>query len=294
MLEGLTFRKNYFDDPASLQGLTNLLQDIFGIDIGILDQLGGLDPSTMPFGYFDETGQCVANFSAFSMPIIIDGETVNATGYQSGAVRPEFRGKGLYRELMRKAFAWAETSRSFVGILLTDKPSIYEKFGFKTLPQYKFRGPMPDFKSIGGQSRQLDLTKAGDVTIIRQAFDARQPVSRRFSVLRQKEMFLFNASLDPSITLTYIPDLGAVVAWKLKKDDCFMLLDIVAPIIPPLSDILSHLDPLCENVEVHFPTDRLGWKGDLVTYKSTCSLMISCQSQGLPAEEVMLSPLADF
>ncbi len=294
MLEGLTFRKNYFDDPASLQGLSKLLQDIFGIDIGILQQLGGFDPSSMPFGYFDDTGRCVANFSAFSMPIIIDGEGVNATGYQSGAVRPEFRGKGLYRELMQEAFSWAEMSGSDTGMLLTDKPSIYEKFGFKTLPQYKFCGPMPDFKSIGGQSRQLGLTQAEDLVIIKRAFDTRQPVSKRFSVVRQKEMFLFNASLDPLITLSYIPDLQAVIAWKVKKDSCFVLLDIVAPTIPALRDILSNLNPLCENLEVHFPTDLLGWKGDAVTYQSTCSLMISGRSEGRLAEAGMLSPLADF
>ncbi|MBB4009540.1 hypothetical protein [Allorhizobium taibaishanense] len=62
---GLTLRQGYFEDPRSFQGLVDLLQDVFGIDIGAQNLLGGPDPTCMPFGYFDTDGRCVANFSVF-------------------------------------------------------------------------------------------------------------------------------------------------------------------------------------------------------------------------------------
>ncbi|HBF31929.1 GNAT family N-acetyltransferase [Rhizobium sp.] len=294
MLKGLTFRQNYFDDPAGLRGLTDLLQDIFGIDIGLLQQFGGLDPSSMPFGYFDDAGRCVANFSAFSMPLIVNGKMIRATGYQSGAVRPEFRGQGLYRDLMQRAFAWAHASGSNVGLLLTKEPSLYEKFGFHTLPQHKFCGPTPEFRPIEGEVRHLNLQTRADVVIIDSLLSNRQPVSNRFSIVRQTEMFFFNAECDPPITLSLIPKLNAVIAWKLTEDAGLMLLDIAAPQIPPLSAILSCLNVPAGRVEVCFPTDRLGWEGQPVAYDGACSLMSSGMAHETIMEPFMLSPMAEF
>jgi GNAT superfamily N-acetyltransferase len=293
-VSALTFKQNYFAHPADFQGLVDLLHDIFGIDIGLQSRFGGPDPSSMPFGYFDDAGRCVANFSAFSMPLLINGEMIRATGYQSGAVRPEFRGRGLYKDLMQKAFAWAHASGSDVGLLLTDKQSLYEKFGFQVLPQHIFCGPAPDIQPIKGEVRQLNLQTLADVAIIERFLDNRQPVSNHFSIVRQKEMFLLNAQFDPSITLSLIPKLNAIIAWKPSQNAGLMLLDIVAPAMPPLSAILSYLNVPVKRVEVCFPTDLLGWAGQPVAYEGTCSLMVSGIAHGTLTQPIMLSPMAEF
>lgn len=257
MLKGLTFRQNYFNDPISLQGLTDLLQDIFGIDIGLLQQFGGLDPSSMPFGYFDNNGRCIANFSAFSMPLIVNGDMIRATGYQSGAVRPEFQRKGLYRDLMQKAFAWADAAGSSAGLLLTRDPALYENYGFQAVPQHKFCGPAPEFSRTEAEVRQLNLQNRDDVAIIAHLLDTRQPVSNRFAVVSQKAMFFFNAHYDRSIRLSLISKLNAVIAWKPVEGSGVMLLDIAAQKIPPLNVILSCLRVPAERVEV-FPHRSAG------------------------------------
>ncbi|OLP45446.1 GNAT family N-acetyltransferase [Rhizobium oryziradicis] len=294
MLAELTLRQDYFGDPFGFQALTDLLKAVFGIDVGLLQRFGGPDPSSMPFGYFDRAGRCVANFSAFSMPLMINGSLVMAAGYQSGAVLPEFRGQGLYRNLMQQAFAWADASGFSTGILLTDKPSLYEAYGFRTLPQHRFHGPAPDVQPMGTQSRQLDLNHAADIAILSEILDRRQPVSNRFAVVRQKEMFLLNSVFDPAITLSLLPDLGIVIAWKRGDDGRLLLLDIAGPALPTMTEILSHLNQPADRIEVHFPTDRLGWEGTPMAYQGNCALMISGLAQDAVQLPLMLSPMADF
>ena len=55
---GLELKTGYFSDVKAFAALVNLLQDTFGIDIGLLERFGGPDPSCVPFGYFDATGRC--------------------------------------------------------------------------------------------------------------------------------------------------------------------------------------------------------------------------------------------
>ncbi|MCF1468821.1 GNAT family N-acetyltransferase [Agrobacterium vitis] len=291
----LVLRQGYFGDPLALQGLVDLLHDIFGIDISAQEQLGGPDRTCMPFGYFDRSGRCVANFSVFTMPLMINGTMVTAAGYQSGAVRPEFRGRGLYRDLMQRAYMWAEQAGYRTGILLTDKPALYQPYGFRVVTHCKFGGSVPAFQPIiGGDARQLDLGMAADLTLLRDMLACRQPVSRHFAVVSQTEMFLLNAHFDASITLSLLPSLKAVIAWKYANDSSLKLLDIVAQDIPPLSAILPHLDVRADSVETYFPPDRLSWKGEPVPYEGSCSLMMSGFGLEAAAEPLMLSPMADF
>lgn len=293
MSERLTLRQGYFADPKAFQALADLLHDVFGIDITLQNRLGGPDPSSMPFGYFDEAGRCIANFSAFSMPLMIEGRDVKAAGFQSGAVRPDYRGRGLYRDLMQRAFAWADAEGFEAGILLTDKPELYRAFGFQVLPQFRFCGHTPQSSSREVHSRDLDLAKADDIKLVSHILANRQPVSGVLAVQRQSEMFLLNALFHPEIRLRYLPALDAVIAWKIDGDTVQML-DIAARQIPLMADICSALGVPVDRMEVCFPTDRLGWSGDASPYAGSCALMV----RGLPPSAMptpaMLSPMADF
>ncbi|MCQ2005607.1 GNAT family N-acetyltransferase [Rhizobium sp. NRK18] len=248
----------------------------------------------MPFGYFDEAGRCVANFSAFTIPLMINGRVVKAAGYQSGAVRPEFRGAGLYRDLMRRAFDWAAESGHEIGILLTDKPPLYEPYGFQSVPQHRFSGPMPETAFGRRAARPLDINNGKDIALLSKLLDNRQPVSQQFAPARQKEMFLLNCHFDAGIRLTLIEELDCVAAWKVADDGALQLLDLVCQNIPPVERIVGALNPDATRLEVFFPIDRLDWDGVAVPHKGYCDLMIS----GLPAatlpEFFMLSPLAEF
>lgn len=293
MLETLTLREGYFEDPNAFRALADLLQDVFGIDIGLQSRFGGPDPSSMPFGYFDATGRCVANISAFSMPLFIKGRVVKAAGFQSGAVRPAFRGQGLYRDLMQRAFAWADKQGFEAGFLLTDKPELYHDYGFRVVPQFSVCGDVTQTMPAEGEAREIDLEDQDDVPLVLRILADREPVSHQLSVVRQSEMFLLNAALDPEIRLSYLPGFDAILAWKLRGGT-LQMLDIAARQTPLMSEIRSALSVPHNRIEVFFPTDRLEWSGNARVYDGSCALMVrGLQPSDIPTPS-MLSPMADF
>lgn len=290
---GLIFRAHYIDDRAAWQGLCDLLRDIFEIDVSGLDRLGGPDPTSAPFGFFDADGACIANITAFAMPLVIDGVFVRAAGLQSGAVRPSHRGRGLYRAVMEAALDHCDAEGFEAVVLLTDKPALYEKHGFRPLPQHRFAGVPP----TGGQAfatRRLHLANEADLTLLSRLLDGRAPVSDRFAPLRQKEMFLFNASLMPDLKLDLLGEAGVVVAWQADGEGNVDILDIVGTRMPALADILASLDVTPQRVTVHFAPDHLAWEGEAIADDGEMVFMLRGPDDLQPALPFALPPMAAF
>lgn len=293
MIDGLELRTDYFGDRASFLALSGLLADVFDIDITELDRFGGPDATAMPSGYFDAEGRCVANFSAFSLPLVVDGNAVRAVGYQSGAVRPDHRGRGLYRDLMERAFTRADANGFEAGLLLTDKPDLYRPYGFETVPQHSFRGPMPAAE-MRRDARLLSLEDDRDLALVTAILHRRCDVSERFAVRRATRTFLLNACFDGDIRLSHLGALDAVVAWK-EEHGMLRLLDIVAEHMPRLSKVTGALGSTSAMVDVLFAPDRLGWTGEAVPYRGVCDLMARAGSVNpVPDAPFMLAPSMDF
>jgi len=293
-MERFEFRQDYFSEPQTFAALSDLLHDTFGIDILAQNRFGGPDPSSMAFGYFDAQGRCVANFSTFTMPMIIGGAEIKFAGYQSGAVRPEYRGRGLYRRLMKSAFDWAEETGHEAGILLTDKPTLYTPYGFRVVEQFKTVGPAPAVTNRTGSARLLNISNSDDAQLISRLLDRRMAVSREFAVVRQKEMFLLNAWFDREIALTYLQKPEAIIAWKRQGDEALALLDVVAEKMPSIPELLSAVGASAASIDVHFPTDNLHWQGEKASYRASCELMVTENMLEKMPSGVMLSPMADF
>jgi predicted N-acetyltransferase YhbS len=294
---GLTFRSNYFGDAPAFRALGALLEDTFDIDISLLDKLGGPDPTSTAFAWFDGDGACIANITAFSLPLVIDGRFVRAAGLQSGAVRPAYRGQGLFRDVLEAALDHCDREGFEAIALLTDKPDLYAKHGFRTFAQHRFAGPPPQRGEAypGARScRSLDLTTEADITLLRRLLDGRRPVSDRFAPLRQMEMFLFNASMTPGLRLDIDEEDNAVIAWRTGEDGSFELLDIVGARIPTLAGILARLQITPARVVVHFAPDHLDWEGEARPATEEVVLMLRGADHASPAEPFALSPLAEF
>jgi len=287
------FRADFLRDRADRLALADLLQDIFGIDIRLLDRLGGPDSTAVPFGYFDAAGRCIANLTAFSLPLVVNGAPLRAAGLQSGAVHPAWRGRGLYRNLIAAALDHCAAQGFAAVALLTDTPALYERHGFRTVPQHRFVGPAPAHQRVE-TARRLDLDDASDVGLLRALLEARQPVSRRFAPLRQTEMFLLNALWEDGVRLHLMERESAAVAWREGPDGTFELLDVAGPAVPPLAAVLAALGLAPKRVAVRFSPDRLGWEGEAVAEAGEVVLMVRGAGGLLPDGPFALSPMAAF
>lgn len=292
--DGLTFRQDHYGDAAGRAAMACLLRDIFDFDISPLDRFGGLDPSSLPTAYFDGSGRCVANLSAFSMPMMIDGAPIRAAGWQSGAVRPEYRGRGLFADLIRATLARCDEAGFEAILLLTDKPGLYAPHGFVTLPQYRFIGPAPELDPGVPMGSILDLRDASDLALVRRVLAGRSPVSQRFAVMDQALMFLLNAWLADEIKLTHLDSHDAVIAWSQEEDGHLDLLDVVAAEIPPLRAIIAGLGLPVSQVTTHFAPDRLGCTLEPVQEAGDMVMMARGLADRLPGAPFRLSPMADF
>lgn len=291
---GLTSRQDYFGDPAGWAALVCLLRDIFGIDIGPLQQLGGPDPTSMPFGWFDAEGELAANISAFALPFVLNGRIVHAAGLQSGAVRPPWRGRGLYRDVTVKALDWCEKQGFEAIILYTDKPSLYAPDGFRAIPLHRYEGPAPDPSSSVARARPPLPTTADDLALLQSLLKRRSPVSTSLAVTVNATMFLINTQFDPDIRISFLEDRQAAIAWKMDEAGRFSLLDVVAADIPSLAAILAGLEIAPASVEVLFRPDKLGWEGVPQPLESGTRLMLRGLGHATPDFPAMLSPMAEF
>ncbi|TCU38601.1 GNAT family N-acetyltransferase [Rhizobium azibense] len=291
---GLTFRKDYFDDRAAWTALVSLLDDTFGIDIGPLRHLGGPDPTSMPFGWFASNDTLAANLTAFAMPIVVNGRQIEAAAFQSGAVRPPWRRRGLYRDLTRKALEWCEGRQFEAIVLYTDKPSLYESYGFSILPMHRYCGGAPKPRSATNSARQLDPWNKTDLALLQEALKTRAPVSDVLAVSGNAAMFLVNTQLDTEVRLSWLDEEKAIIAWKAGAAGRFSLLDVVAAEIPPLAVILGRLGALPEHVDVFFSPDKLDWGGEAVAFDNGTAFMLRTTTDLAPASPAMLSPMADF
>jgi len=290
---GLIFRQDYFGDTDAWLALAALLESTFGIDVTTMDRLGGPGPSSVPFAFFDAAGTCIANITAFSLPLVVGGTFVRAAGLQSGAVRPDFRGRGLYRTVMRAALDHCEAEGFEAVALLTDTPELYRRYGFRPLALHRFAGPAPA-DGTPGPVRRLDMASEADVTVLARMLEGRRPVSDRFAPLRQKEMFLFNAALDTDLRLDLMEEVNAVIAWRREEDGSFGLVDIAGARIPPLADILASLRVASPHVTAHFAPDHLGWEARAVPQTGDLVLMLRAAEDLRPALPFGLPPTAEF
>lgn len=292
--QDLVYREDYFDDPAGWAAVKDLLATVFEIDISPLDLFGGHDTTSMPSAYFDAAGRCVANFSAFSMPLEINGRRVNAAGLQSGAVLPEHRGQGLFRDLVHRTISRCDERGYEAIVLYTDKPGLYEPYGFVTVPEHRFVGPAPTPGPSEPSNRILGLQTSDDLALMQGLLATRTPVSHRFAVSGQAKMFLLSTVLVENVTVSYLDRFDAAVAWQIGEDGAFELLDVVGAEIPSLSDILQALGIRPERVVTHFAPDRLTWAGESQAETGDLRFMMRAASSLLPTRPFRLSPMAEF
>jgi GNAT superfamily N-acetyltransferase len=288
------FTHSYSDNHAKRESLIALFDTVFGLSPEFLRRYynnGYWDPSYNPFSFFDGE-KAIANISVFEMPLVINGQFVKAAGIQSVMTHPEYRGKGLIRDLFAEIFKRYEPIYP-VFFLFTQIPKMYQRFGFQVVSQSHFI--FKDIEKSGEKVPlvELDLQIKRDAHLVNRLFDERKPVSKVFGFLNHQNTFFFHL-LNPStkVKVAYLPTLDVAIAYS-QSDTVLHLYDVIGRQIPSLNLICSSFEFDISKVEIYFSPDLLNETNIIMVPNQNSRLMVrgDCPKRDFFFE---IPPVAEF
>lgn len=203
-------------------------------------------------------GELVAHVGVVALPLVVAGQEVRAAALHSICAHPSLANLSALSSLVSEALSWAEERASLVLARADAEPfAPLEPHGFRPVRESRFVWEGETLDAIGGLSA-LDIHMPDGLSILHRLLDQREPVSSRFGVGPETQVYLFNEAAGQ---LHYAEDLDAIFSLEVEGS-VVRLHDVIARRIPPLAKILTRVEGALtdrvERVEVYFPPDKLG------------------------------------
>lgn len=252
----LEYRFAYGKHDPSRKALFDLALEIHGLDFRRWEAAGYWDPDFVPFSFFQQD-RCVATTCIYLLLLRVQGRDLLVPQLSTVATRPEYRRRGLNRELTERALRWAaEQGAVDWQFFYADEEALpfYRKCGFRPAEQLRYLLDMPSF-SPGPQARQLDPADEGDLKLLERIGRSRQPVSSRLGA-HYSHLLMFHALYTMRDALWLLPG-GRVAVMARNRGETLQLLDVIAADLPELSELLAAL-PIaigCRRIEFGFAPD---------------------------------------
>lgn len=207
------------------------------------------DKASIPF-ILREGQEIIAHLGLWPFEFVIQGKHYNGVALHGICTKEEFRKKGHFTKLMQEASKFAKENYDF-SFLFTDKPYLYEKFGFKVLEEHDF---VYDFasKGQGFKIRKIDLDNPEDLSLVQRLYSNRVPLSNCFSIAKENAVTILNLAFVP---VYYIEELDTLVVYQIK-DDVLYVKDIVSTKTYDLNQILSSISDKFSKVILQFSPDN--------------------------------------
>ncbi len=202
---------------------------------------------------FCDGDRVISHVGVLEINLVVAGRPMLVGGIHAVVTHPDHRYRGHSRALIEEALAWCEPR--YGTLLLTGEPALYDRYGFRSVPEHRFAG---NHRGRGGSGlRPLDRASAADGELVLRLLDARAPVSERLGIVRDRAIFLFDTATWP---LHYAEDLDALFAYTVKEG-VLRLYDVVAKRMPALDAVVARIQEPFERVEVYFAPDAVGAEG---------------------------------
>jgi GNAT superfamily N-acetyltransferase len=230
--------------------------EIHGLDFSEWESAGYWDNAYTPFSFFNGD-TVVASVCIYLLDAVIDAEATRVAQISGVGTLPEWRGRGLNRQLTNVGLDWAEGKHNGVFLFAdTDAIPFYRKCGFRPIDEYVELTEVTPVPQCSGAVK-LDPGRKHDLDKIYDYAKRRAPVSERFSVLNGK-LIMFHV-LHRLRALAYeIPDLECLVFYERAKG-CLSIFDIVGERVPRLKELYPYISDVNDKaIEFHFHADKLG------------------------------------
>ncbi|MDM5239240.1 GNAT family N-acetyltransferase [Bacillus cereus] len=250
---------NLLIEEPKREQLFPLFEEVFGITSQTLNDFSEK-------GYWDYTykalsclqeDKVIANVAAFSLPLLINGEKINAVGIQSVMTHPNFRRQGLMTRLMSKMIEEID-KQCECALLFTETPELYTSFGFKVVQEYLMTIPYDKNNNKDSLLRKLDYYNEEDRQLIHETIDSSQRLSNKFSTLNFQSSFYLNMyDTKWNEKLYYSEKLDALIVYEVDNEK-LKVFGVFAPVLPVLDEICAEITESFTEIEFYFSPDQLG------------------------------------
>ncbi|MCC0768606.1 GNAT family N-acetyltransferase [Bacillus pacificus] len=289
-----SFEKLLLEEPKREQ-LFPLFEEVFGIPSQTLhdfSERGYWDDTYKALSFLQED-KAIANVAVFSLPLLVNGERINAAGIQSVMTHPNFRRQGLMKQLMSKMIEEID-KKCECTLLFTEKPELYTSYGFKVVQEYLMTIPYDKKDNNDSLLRELDYYMEEDRKLIHETIDNSQRLSNNFSTLNFHPSFYLNMyNSEWNEKLYYSEKLDALIVYEVDNEK-LKLYGVFAPVIPVLDEICGEIAERFTEIEFYFSPDQLGVEGVQFTELQSSKYLMVRSSRELDLKGYKFPVLVEF
>lgn len=264
---------NYAADPGLFERCINLLDSIFpGIKntaINGIKHNAHWDKVSIPF-IVENNGIIIAHLGIIPLDIMLNQQQRHVAAVHGICVKEEFRGKGLFKQLMREALHYIKHHFDSA-LLFTDQPTLYNPYDFTVLPEYDFRINLHSSGNKASDLRSLSLDNRDDLRLIQHLLSSRLPVSNQMGIINETTIFILD-NLHKKIFFS--KHLNALFLYEVI-DSTLYIRDIVSPSEHELNDIIAEIPESFDGIVLQFCPDKFSQHLNTPALaKPECSIMV--------------------
>lgn len=210
---------------------------------------------TTPFALF-EGDRCIAHVGLLVHPMVLGGQRVEIAGIHAVCTTADRRMRGHARRLLAAALAHADRSHTLAK-LCTDDPPVYEGQGFRVTPTWQFHATAE--ARDGVTTRALKpLDHAPDRTLLAELLAAPALPSHQCATADGGWLVTIDAALSRRIHTAFrlVAVHDALVVSDRQDDGSVLIVDVIAPELPPAEVVLGAVADLGDRFVWGFSPDR--------------------------------------
>ncbi|MGG2065755.1 MULTISPECIES: GNAT family N-acetyltransferase [unclassified Bacillus (in: firmicutes)] len=258
-MDNLTICVNYAFENERREQLYGLFERVFHIPVHTLQDFykkGFWDETYSPFTLFEED-KAIANVSMFSMPMMVGGERIKAAGIQSVMTHPDYRNKGLMKQLFCEALKSIDEEYTY-SFLFTETPELYTSFGFQIVKEYISTMQYEKNELQLSAIRKLDFFDAEDLQLIKDVFENKECLSRAFAPLHyQSSFYLHMYDQKWNDKLYFSEEIKAILIYEVV-DGVLKLYGVISEFMPVLDELCAVIPEAFHTIDFYFSPDQLG------------------------------------
>ena len=228
------------------------------------------DKISLPF-IIEENGAVIAHLGVIPFNLMLNHKRCTIAALHGICVKDNFRGKGLFKQLMQEALEYIENNFE-ASLLFTDNPQLYTKYDFSVLPEYNFIINSFNISKTDSDLKVLSLDNENDLKAIKHLLSDHLPLSNQISLINETNMFLLD-NLNKKIV--YSESLNVLIVFEII-DNTLYINDIISQRQYPLSHIINLIHEDFSKIIVQFCPDKFP---DLnytpVLANPECNIMVS-------------------